>query len=58
MHSPCIKLCIHDPVAGLCQGCGRTLAEIQDWIELSEAEQLRIMAELPQRLRKHRPGKV
>jgi uncharacterized protein len=55
MFSPCIKVCIHDPVSGLCRGCGRTLQEIQDWMELGEAEQLRIMAELGERLRKSFP---
>ena len=51
MHSPCNKVCIHDPVSGLCRGCGRTLQEIQDWMDLSDADQIRIMAELPQRLK-------
>lgn len=51
MYSPCKKVCIHDPATELCRGCGRTLQEIQDWMSLSEAEQLRIMAELAQRLK-------
>jgi predicted Fe-S protein YdhL (DUF1289 family) len=58
MHSPCISVCIHDPESGLCRGCGRTLDEIQDWMDYSDAEQLRIMAELPARMREQRPGKV
>jgi predicted Fe-S protein YdhL (DUF1289 family) len=47
-------------MTGLCRGCGRTLQEIQDWMEMNEAEQLRIMAELPARLQsqERRPGKV
>ncbi|MFH6784380.1 MULTISPECIES: DUF1289 domain-containing protein [Methylobacterium] len=48
--SPCIRLCILDPVTGLCEGCGRTGAEIAAWGSLSEAERLRIMATLPARL--------
>lgn len=48
--SPCIRLCILDPVTGLCEGCGRTGAEIAAWGALSEAERLRIMATLPTRL--------
>ena len=51
MYSPCIKVCIHDPATGLCRGCGRTLREIQDWMAMGEAEQLRVMAELPDRLK-------
>lgn len=49
--TPCIKVCVIDPRTGLCEGCGRTLAEIAQWSRLGEAEQLAIMAELPQRLR-------
>ena len=58
MPSPCVKVCGYDAVRDLCRGCGRTLEEIQDWWTMSEAEQLRIMAELPERLREQRPGKV
>lgn len=51
MHTPCISLCLHDPASGLCRGCGRTLQEIEDWMDLGPEEQLRIMAELPERLK-------
>ncbi|WP_454657628.1 DUF1289 domain-containing protein [Bosea beijingensis] len=48
--TPCIKICVIDPVSKLCEGCGRTLAEIAQWGRLSEAERLAIMAVLPERL--------
>ena len=48
--TPCIKVCVIDPVSKLCEGCGRTLAEIAQWGRLSEAERLAIMAVLPERL--------
>ena len=48
--TPCIKLCVVDREAGLCAGCGRTLAEIGGWLGLSEAERRTIIAELPARL--------
>lgn len=48
--SPCIRLCVLDPVTGLCEGCGRTGEEIAAWGGLSEPERLRIMAGLPARL--------
>lgn len=48
--TPCIKICVIDPVSKLCEGCGRTLAEIAQWGRLSEAERLAIMAGLPKRL--------
>lgn len=47
--TPCIKVCVIDPVGRLCEGCGRTLAEIAQWSRLSEAERRAIMAELPKR---------
>lgn len=48
--TPCIRVCVIDPVSKLCEGCGRTLAEIAQWGRLSEAERLAIMAVLPERL--------
>ena len=48
--TPCIQVCVIDPVSKLCEGCGRTLAEIAQWSRLSEAERRAIMAELPKRL--------
>jgi predicted Fe-S protein YdhL (DUF1289 family) len=53
--SPCVKVCTLDAKAGLCLGCGRTLAEIEQWIRLSAAERARIMDELPARLAARRP---
>jgi len=50
--TPCIKICVIDPASKLCEGCGRTLAEIAQWSQLSEAERRAIMAELLERLRK------
>ncbi|MGO4402888.1 DUF1289 domain-containing protein [Bosea sp. RAF48] len=48
--TPCIKVCIIAPQNRLCEGCGRTLAEIAQWGRLSEAERLAIMAVLSERL--------
>jgi hypothetical protein len=49
--SPCIKICVVDPLAGLCIGCGRTVAEISMWAEMEESDRLAVMAELPERMR-------
>jgi len=35
---------------GLCEGCGRTLAEIGGWLSMSTAERQAIMEALPGRL--------
>ena len=39
--SPCVKICVVDPLAGLCIGCGRTVGEISLWPEMAEAERAR-----------------
>jgi uncharacterized protein len=48
--TPCIKLCVIDPLAKLCIGCGRTIDEIARWGGLGEPERRAIMAELEGRL--------
>ena len=48
--SPCVKICVIDPIAGLCVGCGRTIAEISLWSEMQEEDRLAVMAELPARM--------
>ena len=52
MESPCVKICTYQPGAGLCLGCGRTLAEIAGWAAMSDAERRRIMDALPARFEK------
>jgi predicted Fe-S protein YdhL (DUF1289 family) len=49
--SPCTRVCVVDPVTGLCEGCGRTLEEIARWGVMSEAERRAIMAGLDERMR-------
>ncbi len=48
--TPCINLCVLDPLSALCIGCGRTGEEITAWATMSETERLAIMAGLEQRL--------
>lgn len=48
--TPCINVCVLDPATGLCRGCGRNVDEIAAWGTMSEAERMRVMAELPERL--------
>lgn len=56
--SPCIKVCVIDPVCKLCRGCGRTLQEIAQWSQLSEAERLAIIATLDERVSLQRNGQA
>ncbi len=48
--TPCINVCILDPLSALCIGCGRTAAEITAWATMSETERLAVMAGLGRRL--------
>ncbi|HEX2113041.1 MAG TPA: DUF1289 domain-containing protein [Alphaproteobacteria bacterium] len=41
--SPCISICRLDPATQICTGCGRTIAEIAAWPNLSEAERAAIV---------------
>ena len=47
--SPCVAVCVLDPVTGYCRGCFRTIAEISRWVLLERAEKSRILAALPAR---------
>ena len=46
-----------DDESGLCLGCLRTLAEIAGWTGYADDERAAIMAALPARRRRIRPGK-
>jgi uncharacterized protein len=49
--SPCVQLCIIEPLSGLCEGCGRSLTEIGRWPGMSQAEQRKVLKDLGARLR-------
>ena len=51
--SPCISVCVIDPLTGLCAGCFRTLEEIAAWINLGVDERKNVLAALPQRRARH-----
>ncbi len=48
--TPCVAICVIDPKAKLCLGCGRTLQEIARWGRMESAERLSIMATLETRM--------
>lgn len=56
--TPCVKICIMHLPSGLCQGCGRTLDEIQRWPFLTEPDRLAVMAALPVRLAQSRAERI
>ena len=49
IETPCTRVCTLDPATGLCLGCGRSLAEITRWTQMSDAERARLMVELDRR---------
>lgn len=61
IESPCIKVCVIHPDAGLCVGCQRTIDEIAAWSALTTPERRAIMLDLPARkalLRQRRGGRA
>jgi predicted Fe-S protein YdhL (DUF1289 family) len=48
--TPCIAICMMDPVTQLCFGCGRTLPEIARWHKMDSLERQAVMASLQTRM--------
>lgn len=51
IETPCIKICVIDPVSGFCIGCGRTGGEIGSWLGMPSGQRRDIMASLPERMK-------
>ncbi len=49
IESPCVKVCILHPEAGICLGCYRTREEIAGWSRLTPEERQEIMGTLQAR---------
>lgn len=49
VESPCVKVCLLHPTAGLCIGCYRTAGEIAAWTAMTPEARRAVMAELPAR---------
>lgn len=50
MKSPCVNICVVDPVSQFCIGCGRTRDEIASWVKFSDDDREYVMEKLPARL--------
>ncbi|MBL27461.1 MAG: DUF1289 domain-containing protein [Rhodospirillaceae bacterium] len=55
--SPCISVCRIDRVTGYCEGCGRTMTEIAEWLHYDPDRKRAIIAELEHRPRPARAGR-
>ena len=51
IETPCVKLCVVDPVTGYCIGCGRTRMEIASWLGYSAQERHAVIGGLGERMR-------
>lgn len=61
VESPCIKICVVHPQAGVCTGCLRSIDEIAAWSKMSPEARRAVMDELPSRaalLTKRRGGRA
>jgi predicted Fe-S protein YdhL (DUF1289 family) len=47
--TPCVKICVVDPLSGRCIGCGRTIAEISLWPEMTDEQRHAVMSGLSAR---------
>ena len=47
--SPCVGICIIDPVTGYCRGCHRALEEISEWLHYTDEEARALLLLLQQR---------
>ena len=54
--SPCIGVCVLDPVTGFCQGCLRTGDEIMDWPSADDDTRMGILGQL--KIRRMAAGRV
>ena len=50
IESPCIGVCAMDEATGFCQGCYRTLDEIQQWWDLGNTQKQAVVVEANARL--------
>jgi len=47
--SPCLGICLMDPMTRMCRGCLRTIEEIASWYTASAAEQQAMLERLAER---------
>ncbi|MFO1435037.1 MAG: DUF1289 domain-containing protein [Gammaproteobacteria bacterium] len=53
IESPCNKVCVVPDGLDYCIGCGRTLNEIATWMQLTDADRLRVIELARDRLHTH-----
>ena len=48
--SPCVSICVMNPVTGWCEGCLRTLEEIGEWSRIDDAGKRQIWLKIGERI--------
>jgi len=48
--SPCVSVCVMNPVTGWCEGCLRSLAEIGDWAHADDDAKRQVWQTIAQRI--------
>lgn len=49
IYTPCVGICLIDPITGFCRGCDRTIDEISNWSRYSDEEAKSILSEIEKR---------
>ncbi|HEY0269197.1 MAG TPA: DUF1289 domain-containing protein [Methyloradius sp.] len=49
IQSPCIGICSMSETNGLCMGCYRTIEEIEQWWDMTNAQRSQVITQLPER---------
>ena len=52
MKSPCLNVCVIDPISSFCIGCGRTTEEIAGWTQYTDDQRESVTHDLANRLKK------
>ncbi len=47
--SPCLRICTLDAARAQCTACHRTVREISQWWQMTDAEKRAVLAALPER---------
>lgn len=62
IESPCVRVCVLDPVSGLCLGCHRSRDEIAGWSRMTPEHRRKVMdglsARAAQQTRRRRGGRA
>jgi predicted Fe-S protein YdhL (DUF1289 family) len=56
--TPCVNFCWIEPGEDICEGCGRTRAEVAQWCFITEDERRTLMPAVKERLAKWKAARA